>query len=70
MNNRSASSFKAHAERAIAELSSALIVAQQSSGEEEFKFARKSIGEIIAAIDAMLFNSIYKDHPGMNDLSQ
>jgi len=70
MNNQSASSFKTHIERAVAELSSSLIVAQQSSDEEEFKFIQKSIGEIIATIDAMLFNSIYIDHPDLNDLSQ
>jgi len=70
MNNRSASSFKVHAERAVTELSSALIIAQQSSDEEEFKCVQKSVGEIIAAIDAMLFNSIYNDHPDLNDLSK
>jgi hypothetical protein len=70
MNNRSAASFKVHIERAVTELSSALIVAQQSSNEEEFKFVQKSIAEIIAAIDALLFNSIYIDHPDLNNLSQ
>jgi hypothetical protein len=70
MNNQSASSFKVHAERAVLELSSALIVARRSSDEEEFKCVQKSVGEIIAAIDAMLLNSIYADHPDLNDLSK
>jgi hypothetical protein len=69
VNNQSASSFKAHVEKAITELSSALIVAQQSSNDEEFKYVQKSVGEIIAALDTMLFDSIYIEHPDLNDLS-
>jgi hypothetical protein len=68
MNVESASRFKRHAEQAIKELSSALLVAQEVSTVEEFSVIRKSIGHIIAAMDTMLHDSIYSDHPELDDL--
>jgi hypothetical protein len=60
--------FQSTIERAIAELSSALVVAQQSSNEEEFKFVQRS--KRYAAIDALLFNSIHIDHPDSSNSPQ
>ncbi len=49
-------------------LSSALVLTQEVSALEEFATIRKSIGDIIAAVDALLYDSIYSDHPELNEL--
>jgi hypothetical protein len=68
MNVESASRFKGHVDQAIKELSLALLVAQVDSTVEKFAAIRKSIGDIIAVTDALLYDSIYPDHPELNDL--
>jgi len=68
MNVESAGRFKGHVDQAIKDLSLALLVAQEDSTVEEFAAIRKSIGDIIAATDALLYDSIYSDHPELNDL--
>jgi hypothetical protein len=68
MNIQSAMRFKGHMEQAIKELSSALLLTQEVSTLEEFAAIRKSIGDIIAAADAILCDSIYSDHPELNEL--
>jgi hypothetical protein len=68
MNKKSATEFKSRMELAIRELSSALVLAQAVSTPEEFTAIRKSIGDLIAAVDALLYDSIYPDHPELNQL--
>ncbi len=68
MHKKSATQFKGHIELAIRELSSALLLAQEVSTLEELATIRKSIGDIIAAVDALLYDSIYSDHPELNEL--
>ena len=68
MNVESASQFKTHVEQAIKELSSALLVAHADSTSEKFVATKKSIGDIIAAMDGLLHDSVYVDHPELNDL--
>lgn len=70
MNEESASQFKGHVDQAIKELSLALLVAQESSTEEKFVEIRKSIGDIIATADALLYDFIYSGHPKLNDLRE
>jgi hypothetical protein len=55
-------------EGAIKELSSALHLAHQVYTREESATIRKSIGDIIAAVDAVLHDSVYSHHPALNDL--
>jgi hypothetical protein len=59
MNKESAAQFKGHMELAMRELSSALFLTQEVSTPEEFVKVRKSIGDIIAAMDALLHDCIY-----------
>lgn len=68
MDVESASRFKEHVEQAIKALTSALLVAQRDSTLDECEMTRKSIGDIIAAMDALLYDNIYSDHPELNDL--
>jgi hypothetical protein len=68
MNKKSATQFKGHMELAIRELSSALFLTQEASTQEEFVAIRKSIGDIMAAMDTLLYGSIYSDHPELNEL--
>lgn len=68
MNKESATQFKNHMELAIRELSSALLVTKEVSAEEEFVAIARSIGNIMAAVDALLHESIYPDHPELNHL--
>ena len=68
MNRQSATRFKGHMEQAIKELSSALFLTQEVSTLEELAVIRKSVGIIIAAVDALLHESIYSDHPELNEL--
>jgi hypothetical protein len=55
--------FEQHMEDCIRELSSALLVAQQSSSADEFLEIKRTIGDIIASVDALLHDKIYNDHP-------
>jgi hypothetical protein len=68
MDKKSATQFKSHMKLTIRELSSALVLTQEVSTPEEFATIRKSIGDIIAAVDALLYDSIYSDHPELNEL--
>jgi hypothetical protein len=49
-------------------MSAALLVAQENSTVEGFVATRKSIGDIIAAMDNLLYDSIYSEHPELDDL--
>jgi hypothetical protein len=55
---------------AVKELSSALLVAQKASSTDEFLSVRKSVAHIIASVDDLLYESIYGDHPELNDLGR
>jgi len=68
MNKKSAAQFKDHIESAIRELSSALVLTKELSTPDEFATIRKSIGDIMAAVDALLHDSIYPDRPELNEL--
>ena len=68
MDKKSAAQFKGHIELAIRELSSAIVLAQEVATPEEFIAIRKSIGHIIADADTLLYDSIYPDHPELNEL--
>ena len=63
MDIQTAKRFQAHAEEAIKELNSALLLARDTSSEEDFLVVCKLMGEIIARIDGMLFESLHRDHP-------
>ncbi len=70
MDIQTAKRFQLHAEAAIEELTSALLLAQDTSSEEEFLALRKLMGEIIARIDGLLHESIYGEHPELCKLGK
>jgi hypothetical protein len=63
MDIQTAKRFQAHAEQAITELSSALLLARDTSSQEDILVIMKLMGEIIARIDGLLYESIYGDYP-------
>jgi hypothetical protein len=63
MEIETAKQFQTHAEQAIRELHSALLLAQDTSSAEEFLAIRRLMGEIVARIDGLLHESIHGDHP-------
>ncbi|MDN3276341.1 hypothetical protein QWJ07_18905 [Frankia sp. RB7] len=68
MDAKSAARFKQHVERAIEELSLGLTLAKEASHVDEFLRLRTSVGDIIARIDSMLHDKIYKDHSGLDGM--
>ena len=63
MDIQTAKQFQTHTEQAIKELNSALLLARDTSSEEEFLAVTKLMGEIIARMDGLLHESIYGDYP-------
>jgi hypothetical protein len=70
MDKQSAKRFKLHIHEAIKELSSALLVAHEVCAAEEVAAIKKSMGDIIAAAEILLYDSIYSHHPELNELSR
>ena len=70
MDIQTAKGFQTHAEQAIKELHSALLLARDTSSEEEFLAVTKLMGEIIARIDGLLYESVYGDHPELRELGK
>ena len=70
MDIQTAKRFHAHAEQAIRELSSALLLARDTSSEDELLIVTKLLGEIIAWIDGLLHQSIYGDYPELRKLGK
>lgn len=70
MDKKSATQFKAHMESAVRELSLSLFLTQAAATEEEFLAIRRSIGHVMAGIERMLHESIYPDHPELNQLAK
>jgi hypothetical protein len=70
MDIQTAKRFQIHAEQAIKELSSALFLARDTSSEEAFLAVTKLMGEIIARIDGLLYESIYGDYPELRELGK
>ena len=68
MDQQSAKRFKTHISDAIGELSSAILVSQNASSNEEFIIVRQSVGDIIARVDNLLKESIHIQHPDLDDL--
>jgi hypothetical protein len=68
MDAKSAARFKQHAERVIEELSLALTLAKEASSTDEFLRLRTSVGDLIARVDTMLKDNIYKDHPDLDGI--
>ena len=68
MDKKSATQFKNHMELAVRELSLSLVLMQTAASQEEFVAIRRSIGHVMAAIEEMLHESIYHDHPELNHL--
>jgi hypothetical protein len=68
MDIQTARRFQIHAEEAIKALHSALLLARDTSSEEEFRAVAKLMGEIIARIDGLLYESIYGDYPELCEL--
>ncbi|WP_298255839.1 hypothetical protein [Bradyrhizobium sp.] len=68
MDRKAATQFKSHMESAVRELSLSLFLTQAVASEEEFVTIRRSIGHVMAAIEEMLHESIYPDHPELNEL--
>jgi hypothetical protein len=69
MDAKSATRFKQHVERVTEELSLALSLAKEASPADEFLRLRTSVGDIIARIDTMLQDNIYKEHPGLDGMA-
>jgi hypothetical protein len=63
MDLKAATQFQAHVERAIREVSSALLLAQDGSSEEDLLAITRATGEIIARLDGLLHEAIYGAHP-------
>jgi hypothetical protein len=70
MDLRSATRFKLHMEEAIRELSSAIVLLQETHTVEESRPVRKAVGDILAAIDTLLHESVYVHHPQLNEHSR
>ncbi|WP_156927643.1 hypothetical protein [Bradyrhizobium sp. Tv2a-2] len=70
MDKQSAKRFKLHIHEAIKELSSALLVAHEVCAVEEIATIKRSMGNIIAAAEMLLHDSIYSHHPELNELSR
>ena len=70
MDIQTAKRFQTHAEQAIKELNSALLLAKATSSEEEILAVKKLMGEIIARIDGLLYESIYGDYPELCKLGK
>ncbi len=68
MDKKSATQFKSHMESVVRELSLSLLLTQKVATEEEFIAIRRSVGHIMAAVEQMLHESIYADHPDLNHL--
>jgi hypothetical protein len=68
MDKKSATQFKNHMESVVRELSLSLILTQEAATQEEFVTIRRSIGHVMAAIEELLHESIYPDHPELNKL--
>jgi enoyl-[acyl-carrier-protein] reductase (NADH) len=63
MDIQTARRFQTHAEKAIEELHSALLLSRDTSSKEELQTVTKLLGEIIARIDGLLHESIHRDYP-------
>lgn len=70
MDIQTAKRFQTHAEQAIKELNSALLLARATGSEGEFQAVAKSMGEIIARVDGLLHESIYGDHPELREFGK
>jgi hypothetical protein len=70
MDIQTAKRFQTHAEQAIKELHSALLLARDRSSEEQFLAVTKLMGEIIARIDGLLYGFIYGDYPELRELGK
>lgn len=70
MDIDSAKAFKERLQGAVAEMSRALLIAQASNSADETKKIKRSIGHLIADVDVLLHESIYGDHPELNDLKE
>jgi DMSO/TMAO reductase YedYZ heme-binding membrane subunit len=68
MDKNSATQFKKHMEAVVRELSLSLILTQEAATQEEFVAIRRSVGHIMAAIHELLHESIYPDHPELNNV--
>ena len=64
----SAKAFEMRLNAAVAELSSALLIAQKACSADEFLHIRKPIGHLIADLDALLHESVCADHQELNPL--
>ena len=70
VDKKSARRFKSHIHAATRELSSALLVAHEIYTVEEAAAIRRSVGEVTAALEMLLQNSIYSHHPELNELNR
>jgi hypothetical protein len=64
------SSCVAHEEFRCRARHEALLLAQDTSSEEEFLIVTKLLGEIIASVDGLLHESIYGDHSELRKLGK
>ena len=70
MDIQTAKRFQAHAEQAIRELNSALLLVRDTSSEDELLVVTKLTGEIIARVDGLLHESIHGDYPELRELGK
>lgn len=70
MDAESAARFKKHTSEVVKELSLALLLTQGACATDEFLRLKRSIGDIIARVDNMLYEAVYKDHPDLDDVAK
>jgi hypothetical protein len=68
MDKKSAAGFKKHADIVVKELSLALSLAQGACETDELLRLKASVGDIIARVDSMLYEAVYKDHPDLYEM--
>ncbi|MFC5069845.1 hypothetical protein [Flaviflagellibacter deserti] len=68
MDASEASRLKAHLDEAIKQLSAAIAVASEVGSAAEVLSIKRSLGDLIARVDALLVGKIYSEHPDLDDL--
>lgn len=69
MDKTSAIEFRDNVLNAIRELTSALNHAERSCSKDEMALIKKNIGRLIAGMDDLLREAVYKQHPELDHLS-
>jgi len=68
MDKKSAREFSGNVLNAIQEVSKALLIAERSSSKDEMALIKNNVGHLIAKLDNMLIETVYKQHPELDHL--